>query len=176
MIGVESKKKTFHWKASGQGIQLFKTRHVLYIVHLHKNGKHFVKSQVLPSMKRDKIYTCFRAMTSIGGVLKAHCKCPAGIDGRCNFVASVLFDFEQHFKYRQKCSVDADESWTSKPCKWSVPKKCKGPVKPISNEIWKSCSMDTYSSSRSQQFVRTHCLTYQCHQISADYGRNRRAN
>ena len=115
-------------------------------------------------------------MTSIGGVLKAHCKCPAGIDGRCNFVASVLFDFEQHFKYRQKCSVDADESWTSKPCKWSVPKKCKGPVKPISNEIWKSCWMDTYSSSRSQQFVRTHCLTYQCHQISADYGRNRRAN
>ena len=35
-------------------------------------------------------------MTSIGGVLKVHCKCPPGIDGRCNFVASALFDFGQH--------------------------------------------------------------------------------
>ena len=38
-------------------------------------------------------------MTSFGSVLKAHCncKCPAGIDGRCNHVASTLFALE-HFK------------------------------------------------------------------------------
>ncbi|CAH3178799.1 unnamed protein product [Porites lobata] len=106
--GVESKKQLSAGKPLGKGFNFFKTRHVLYIGQLHKNGKHFVKSQVLPSMKRDKIYVV--VMTSIGGVLKVHCKCPPGIDGRCNFVASALFDFEQHFKYRQKCSVDADES------------------------------------------------------------------
>jgi len=35
-------------------------------------------------MKKDKVYTCFLVMTSFGSILKAHSKCPAGIDGRCN--------------------------------------------------------------------------------------------
>ena len=56
-------------------------------------------------MKRDKIYTCFLGMAFIGSVLKAHCKCPAGIDGHCNHVASTLFALEQHFKDRQMSPV-----------------------------------------------------------------------
>lgn len=57
-------------------------------------------------------------MTSFGSILKAHSKCPAGIDGRCNHVASTLFALEQHFKNGQKTSSDSEESSISKPCKW----------------------------------------------------------
>ena len=54
--GVESKKQLSAGKPLVKEFNFFKTRHVLYIGQLHKNGKDFVKSQVLPSMKRDKIY------------------------------------------------------------------------------------------------------------------------
>jgi len=64
-------------------------------------------------MKKDKIYTCFLVIASIGRVLNAHCKCPAGIDGHCNHVASTLFALEQHFKERQKMSSVAEDSCTS---------------------------------------------------------------
>jgi len=83
-------------------------------------------------MKKDKVYTCFLVMTSFGSILKAHCKCPAGIDGRCNHVASTLFALAQRFKNGQETSSDSEESCTSKPCKWYVPHKRKGSVKPIS--------------------------------------------
>lgn len=62
--------------------------------------------------------------------MRAHCKCPAGIDGRCNHVAATLFALEQHCKEKQTI-IDSNESCTSKPCKWSVPRKRKGPVPPI---------------------------------------------
>ncbi|PFX12333.1 uncharacterized protein LOC111347439 [Stylophora pistillata] len=130
--GVESKKQLSTAKPLVKGFNFFKSGHVLYIGHLHQNGKHYVKSQVLPSMKKDKVYSCFLLMSSIGCVLKAHCKCPAGIDGRCNHVASTLFALEQSFKETKRKNSDAAESCTSKPCKWNVPGKRKGPVTPIS--------------------------------------------
>lgn len=130
--GVEGKKQLSTPKPLVKGFNFFKSGHVLYIGNLHENGKHYIKSQVLPSMKKDKVYTCFLVMTSFGSILKAHCKCPAGIDGRCNHVASTLFALEQHFKNGQKTSSDSEESCTSKPCKWNIPRKHKGSVKPIS--------------------------------------------
>ena len=96
--GVESKKQLSTAKPLVKGFNFFKSGHVLYIGYLHENGKHYIKSQVLPSMKKDKVYTCFLVIASIGRVLNAHCKCPADIDGRCNHVASTLFALEQHFK------------------------------------------------------------------------------
>ena len=47
-------------------------------------------------------------------------------------MASTLFALEQHFKERQKTSAVAEDSCTSKPCKWIIPRKRKGPVTPIS--------------------------------------------
>ena len=43
-------------------------------------------------------------------------------------MASTLFALEQHFKKRQKTSSVAKDSCTSKPCKWIIPRKRKGPV------------------------------------------------
>ena len=83
-------------------------------------------------MKKDKVCTCFLVIASTGRVLNAHCKCLAGIDGRCNHVASTLFALEQHFNERRKTSTVTEDSCTSKPCKWIIPRKRKGPVTPIS--------------------------------------------
>ena len=129
---LKVKKQLSTAKPLVKGFNFFKSGHVLYIGYLHESGKHYIKSQVLPSMKKDKVYTCFLVIASIGRVLNAHCKCPAGIDGHCNHVASTLFALEQHFKERQKTSSVAEDSCTSKPCKWIIPRKRKGPVTPIS--------------------------------------------
>ena len=130
--GVECKRQLSTAKPLVKGFNFFKSGHVLYIGHLNENGKHFIKSQVLPSMKKDKVYACFLVITSVGKILRAHCKCPAGIDGRCNHVAATLFALEQHFKDRgKKTTIDTDESCTSMPCQWNVPRKRKGPVQPI---------------------------------------------
>ena len=63
--GVESKKLLSAGKPLVKGFNFFKTRHVLYIGQLHKNGKHFVKSQVLPSMKRDRIYVVVSFLSQV---------------------------------------------------------------------------------------------------------------
>ena len=47
-------------------------------------------------------------------------------------VASTLFTLEQHFKERPKTSSVGEDSRTSRPCKWIIPRKRKGPVTPIS--------------------------------------------
>ena len=57
--GVESKKQLSTAKPLVKGFNFFKSGHVLYIGYLHESGKHYIKSQVLPSMKKDKVYTCF---------------------------------------------------------------------------------------------------------------------
>ena len=62
---VESKKQLSAGKLLVKGFNFFKTQHVLYIGQLHKNGKHFVKSQVLPSMKRDKIYVVVNFLSQV---------------------------------------------------------------------------------------------------------------
>lgn len=125
---VECKKQLSTAKPLVKGFNFFKSGHVLYIGSIFENGKHFIKSQVLPSMKKDKVYTCFLVLSTVGQMLRAHCKCPAGIDGRCNHVASTLFALEQHCKDRGKQSTEEEQSCTSKPCTWSVPRKRKGPV------------------------------------------------
>lgn len=131
--GVECKKQLSTAKPLVKGFNFFKSGHVLSIGHLQQNGKHYIKSQVLPSMKKDKVYTCYLVISSLGKMLRAHCKCPAGIDGRCNHVASTLFALENYCKVREKLD-ESDESCTSKPCKWNVPRKRKGAIQPI-NEM-----------------------------------------
>ena len=57
--GVEGKKQLSTAKPLVEGFHSFKSGHALYIGNLHENGKHYIKSQVLPSMKNDRVYTCF---------------------------------------------------------------------------------------------------------------------
>ena len=73
--GVESKKQLSTAKPLVKGFNFFKSGHVLYIGYLHENF-YYIKSQVLPSMKKEKVYTCFLVIASIGSVLSAHCNAP----------------------------------------------------------------------------------------------------
>ena len=125
---VDSKRQLSTAKPLVKGFNFYKSGNVHSILHLKQSGKHYLKSQVFPSMKKNLIYQCNIVMSSIGVVLKSYCGCPAGIDGRCNHVSATLFALDEYCKEREKMS---EESCTSKPCRWNVPKKRKGPVTPI---------------------------------------------
>ena len=135
--GVECKKQISTAKPLVKGYNFYKSGHVLFISHLSENGKHYMKSQVMPSMKKKAVYLCYLVLTSVGNVLRAHCGCPAGVDGRCNHVASTMFALEEYIKVRDK---QCTESCTSKPCKWNVPRKRTGSVTPIAQ--MKFCKHD----------------------------------
>ena len=127
---VEFKKKLSTAKPLVKGYNFFMSGHVLFLSHLHENGKHFIKSKVLPSMKKQSVYSCHIVLSSFGNVLRGQCGCPAGTDGRCNHVAAIMFALEDYCKERSKNST---ESCTSKPCKWSVPSKRTGSVVPLAH-------------------------------------------
>ena len=91
----------------------------------------YIKSQVLPSMKKTSAYSCYIILRKNGLVQRAFCGCPAGIDGRCNHVAATLFSLEEFCKVRDRKEATKD-SCTSQKCKWNVPKKRKGDVMSIS--------------------------------------------
>ena len=126
--GIHSKKQLSTAKPLVKGYNFYKSGNVASISFLRQNSKNYFKSQVLPSMRKDVVYQCYILMSSIGSVLRAYCGCPAGIDGRCNHAAATLFALEAYCKEREKQS---DESCTSRPCKWNVPRKRKGSVVPI---------------------------------------------
>ena len=131
---VEVKKQLSTAKPLVKGYNFYKSGHVLFISHLAGKGKHYLKSQVLPSMKKQAVYTCYFVMSSLGNVLRAQCGCPAGIDGRCNHVTATMFALDEYCKKRAKTESDpSDVSCTSKPCKWNVPRKRKGNVVPVAN-------------------------------------------
>ncbi|PFX22069.1 hypothetical protein AWC38_SpisGene13410 [Stylophora pistillata] len=130
---VSSKKQITTAKPLVKGCNFFMSKHVLFMFHVSKEGKHFIKSQVLPSMKKSSVYSCYICVSSFGYVLRAKCACPAGIDGRCNHVTTRLFSLESFPKTKDSVPKETDAaSCTAKPCSWSVPPKRKGPVQPIS--------------------------------------------
>lgn len=74
---VDSKKQLSTAKPLVKGFNFYKSWNVHSIHHLKESGKHFIKSQVLPSMKNNLIYQCQIVMSSIGGVLKAYLWLPS---------------------------------------------------------------------------------------------------
>lgn len=146
---VSSKKQIATAKPLVKGFNFYKSKHVLSIVCQRKEGKHYVKSKVLPSMKKSMVYTCYIAFSSLGSVLRGKCACPAGTDGRCNHVAATLFSLDEVCKKRAQSQRQLDDSCTSKPCTWSVPPKRKGPVQPISQ--MKFCKHDYAKEKKVQQ-------------------------
>ena len=77
---VGFKKQLSTAKPLVKGYNFYKSGHVLFLSHLHENGKHFIKSKVLPSMKKKSVYSCHVVLSSFGNVLRGHCGCPAGTD------------------------------------------------------------------------------------------------
>ena len=129
---MEWKRQLSTVKPLVKGYNFFMSKHVLSAYQQKKDAKHFVKSQVLPSMKKKMVYTCYIRLSSLGYVVSAKCGCPAGIDGRCNHVCATLFYLDSFYKNNSKQCND-ESSCTSKPCKWNIPRKRKGEVEPISS-------------------------------------------
>ena len=133
VASLDAKKQLSTAKPLVKGFNFYKSGHVLVVKSINKDNRTYLKSQVLPSMKKTSAYSCFVILKKQGFVERAYCGCPAGVDGRCNHVAATLFCLEEFCKVRAQTSQNVDESaCTSNPCKWNVPRKRKGDVVPIS--------------------------------------------
>ena len=119
-----------------KGFNFFKSGNVVKVSVCSRDNKSFVKSQVLPSMKKSSVYNCYATVLQNGHVKQAYCSCPAGVDGRCNHIAATLFALEEYCKQRQK-QQQGETSRTSIACTWNVPRKSKGEVLPISQMKFK---------------------------------------
>ena len=119
----DAKKQLSTAKPLVKGFNFFKSGHVLSIKCQKLNDLFYIKSQVLPSMKKITPYSCFIILDAFGQVVQAYDGCPAGVDGRCNHVAATLFALEGYFKHQTKESENV--SCTSKPCTWNIPRKRK---------------------------------------------------
>ena len=132
VTSVGAKKQLSTAKPLVKGFNFYKSGHVFTVKSCNgDNGSRcYVKSQVLPSMKKSEAYLCHIVIRSNGLVQKASCGCPAGIDGRCNHVAATLFSLEEFCKVRKQQN---EEACTSQSCKWNVPRKRKIDLVPIAN-------------------------------------------
>ena len=130
---LDARKQLSTAKPMVKGFNFYKSGHVLNVKSCLKNNKTFIKSLVLPSMRKTSAYSCFIVLTNQGSVSSASCGCPAGIDGRCNHIAATLFALEVFCKSKASNEREANEAAsTSKPCRWNIPRKRKGDVLPIS--------------------------------------------
>ena len=131
-----AKKQLSTAKPLVKGFNFFKSGNVVKVTVCSRENKWYLKSQVLPSMKKSSVYNCFIVLLPNGHVKSAYCGCPAGVDGRCNHIAATLFGIEEYCKQREKQQQE-QTSRTSQPCTWNVPRKRKGEVLPISQMKFK---------------------------------------
>ena len=128
---IDAKRQLSTAKPLVKGYDFLKSGHVLPVKCKEYDGKFYVKSQVLPSMKKTVVYNCCIIFNKCGSVVLAYDGYPAGIDGRCNHVTSALFALEEFFKKTKgpkgpvNPSLTPAPSCTSKPCVWNVPRKRK---------------------------------------------------
>ena len=119
---LDARKQLSTAKPMVKGFNFYKSGHVLNVKSCLKNHKTFIKSLVLPSMKKASAYSCFIVLTNQGSVSSASCGCPAGIDERCNHIAATLFALEVFCKSKASNEREANEvASTSKPCRWNIP-------------------------------------------------------
>ena len=62
---MEWKRQLSTAKPLVKGYNFFMSKHVLSAYLQKKDAKHFIKSQVLPSMKK-MVYTCYIRLSSVG--------------------------------------------------------------------------------------------------------------
>jgi len=127
---VEIRKQLATEKPIVKGYNFFKSGHVLQIFSKKENSQYYVKSKVLPSMIKKKIYTVNVIIKPSGDIAKAMCGCPAGVDGRCNHLSATLFAIEDKFSKGNGTGAEHDSHnqtsdipCTSKPCSWNVPSR-----------------------------------------------------
>ena len=77
---MEWKRQLSTAKPLVKGYNFVMSKHMLSAYHQKKDAKHFIKSQVLPSMKKKMVYTCYIRLSSLGYVVSAKWGCPAGIE------------------------------------------------------------------------------------------------
>ena len=135
---MEAKRQLSTAKPLVKGFNFFKSGHVITVKSCAKpeTMRTYIKSQVLPSMKKTSAYSCYIILRKNGLMQRAFCGCTAGIDGRCNHVAATLFYLEEVCKSMDKLE-GIRESCTSQKCQWSVPRKRKGDVMAISDMKFK---------------------------------------
>ena len=135
---------------------------------INKDKKTYLKSQVLPSMKKTSAYSCFVILKKQEFVERAYCGCPAGVDGRYNHVAATLFCLEEFCKVRAQTSQNVDESaCTANPCKWNVPRKRKGDVVPISQ-----MKFQKFEHEKEQEKKRVSTAVLNGYDVRAPHQRN----
>ena len=133
----DAKKQLSTAKPLVKGYNFFKSGHVLSIKCKEFDGKFYVKSHVLPSMKKTTSYNCWIVLRKDGMVMSAYDGCPAGIDRRCNHVTATLFALEEFHKQETTIPLGTGVSSTSRPCTWNVPRKRKIDNQPISQVTFK---------------------------------------
>jgi len=63
----------------------------------HKPGYVCVRATVLPSMRKNRVYTTVIVFhESTARVASAHCACPAGLSGCCNHLTATLYCLEEY--------------------------------------------------------------------------------
>ena len=94
---VEAKRQLSTAKLLVKGYNFYKSGHVLSLTACCKERMCYIKSQVMPSMKKQPIsYSCFITLSHGAEIKRAYCQCPAGMDGRCNHVSATLFALEEY--------------------------------------------------------------------------------
>ena len=126
---VDAKRQLSTAKPLVNGFNFYKSGHVMTVKSCNEDTRSYIKSQVLPSMRKD---LCLIIVWRNGLVQKAYCACPAGIDGRCIHVAATLSALEEFYKLRAK-QEETRKACTSQKCKWNVPRKRKLDLVPIAN-------------------------------------------
>ena len=75
----DAKKQLSTAKPLVKGYNVYKSGNVLTIKSCKEDHRAFVKSQVLPSVKKTAAYTCYIILRRQGLVQRAFCGCTAGI-------------------------------------------------------------------------------------------------
>ena len=108
-----------------QAVQVFKDGHVQAIEFHDLDGnpeRCYVRSKVLPSMRKTEPYRARICLFRDGMVEVAYCVCTAGLAGCCNHIAGLLDALEEFVRLGLR---EEPESPTSRLCKWNKPRSKK---------------------------------------------------
>ena len=84
-----------------KGYRFFKDCHVQAIEYHslpQTPGLCLIRTKVLPSMMKTKIYAVRIFFKDNGEVHTAYCICPAGLAGICNYIAGLLYALEEFIR------------------------------------------------------------------------------
>ena len=88
-----------------------------------------ITTNVLPSMRKDRVYSITVFIHESARVAKACCTCPAGLSGCCNHVTATLYCLEDYI--HSGLQEDERKGCTERLQTWNVPKKVDADPKPI---------------------------------------------